>query len=260
MNRILLSLVTAQIMFAQASAPDEARRQGILERMKDAALNYGSRLQDFLCVEVVKRSTDAGIVKHMHPLDTQEREVTYLNHKERYRDLTVNGKPASPTNQIKPGYFLGGSEFGEALNYIFAPKNAAKFEWDHVENSSTQRLCVFRYRVTTKDSTMVEFANGATIVLQHHGAVSADCESGMPLRIQLETEPATLAQNSSRIAIGLKLEVQYAMTDIGGKQFLLPQSADELSRFGGTRVRVAIQFRDYRKYEASSAVTFDTEK
>lgn len=260
MRVAVMLLLASTALVAQESAPNAARQRAILERMKDAAINYADRLQDFLCVETIERSKREGLIKRWQALDTQEREAAYADHLEHYRALTVNGKPASDSNKIKPGYFLGGSEFGPALGYIFDPKNAAQFEWERVENSGSQRLCVFRYRVTTKEGTMAMQADQDRIALQHHGMVFSDCENGLPMRIRIETEPATLVRPNAKIAIGWNIDIRYAMTEIAGKQFLLPQTAAEWSRFGGTQVRLAIGFRGYRKYEASSAVTFDTEK
>jgi len=191
-------------------------------------------------------------------LETQEREVGYISHQERYRVLNVNGKPPG-VEKIKPGYFLPSGEFGTPLGYIFDPKPAAEFEWDHTEQSGGKRLCVFRYRVTTAESTIILYANGDRVHLRHHGLVYADCETAMPMRIQIEAEPASVVQKLSKIALGWKIDIHYAMTAIAEKEFLLPQSAEEIVRFGTTLTKVEIQFQQYRKYESSSTVTFDAD-
>jgi hypothetical protein len=77
----------------QTPEPDAAARNGILARMKNAAANYTGRFQDFLCVELIKRSKeDSGLLRHWQALDTQEREVSYVAHQEHFRTLKVNGK------------------------------------------------------------------------------------------------------------------------------------------------------------------------
>jgi len=256
-----LCLMTAAALSAnpQTREPDKAQQNSILERIKTAAVNYADHLQDFICIESIRRSKEDGLIKRWQPLDTEERELSYFSQKEHYRTLTVNGKPPSPGNQIKPGYFLAGGEFGPALDYIFNPKNSADFQWDHAEAAGSARLCVFRYRVTQKDGTMKLFANGDTVHMQHHGLLYADCDRAALARIQIETEPATVVQNGVKIALGWKIDIRYGMTPIAGKEFLLPQQSEEQVRFGGTQTKVEIQFQQYKKYDSSSKVTFDSE-
>jgi hypothetical protein len=256
---LALASVLALRISGQTPEPYAAPRNTILAKMKDAAVNYAERLQDFLCVELIKRSKeDAGPFKHWQALDAQEREVGYISHQEHYRVLSVNGKPPT-VPKIKPGYFLPSGEFGTVLGYIFDPKSAAKFEWDHAEQSGDRRWCVFRYRVTTAESTMILYANGDRVHLRHHGLVYADCDTSMPMRIQIDAEPAAVVQKLSKIALGYEIDVRYALTPIGEKEFLLPQSAEETVRFGSTQTKVEIQFQQCRKYESSSTVTFDAD-
>jgi hypothetical protein len=40
-------------------------------------------------------------------------------------------------------------------------------------------------------------------------------------------------------------------------KFLLPQQATEIAPFGKTMTKAEMQFRDYRKYDSSSNITFD---
>ena len=257
MGMAALAVALALCASGQTPEPGAAARNDILTRMKDAAVNYADRLQDFLCVQLIQRSKeDSGPFKHWQALDTQEREVGYIAQREHFRVLSVNGKPPE-VEKIKPGYFLPGGEFGTALGYIFDPKAVAKFEWDHAEQTGGQQLCVFRYRVSASESTMVMYSDGELTHFGHHGLIYADCKSAMPVRMQIESEPASLRRGIFKVALGWNMDVRYAVTPIGEKEFLLPQSAEEIVRFGNTQTKVEIQFHDYRKYESSSTVTFD---
>jgi hypothetical protein len=243
----------------QIPEPNAAARNAILARVKDAAVNYADRLQDFLCVQRIKRSKeDLGPFKHWQVLETQEREVGYIAHREHFRVLSVNGKPPAG-EKIKPGYFSLGGEFAKPLGYIFDPQSAAEFEWDRLEQSGGRRLCVFRYRVTTTEGTMVMYADADRVHMQHHGLVSVDCDSGMPMRIQIETEPASVQRGILKVALGWKIDIRYAITAIAGKEFPLPQAAEETVRFGSTQTKAEIQFEQYRKYESSATLTFDAD-
>jgi hypothetical protein len=101
---------------------------------------------------------------------------------------------------------------------------------------------------------MILSANAEQILMRHHGLVYADCETALPMQIQIEAEPAFV--NGSRIVLGWKLDIRYAMTAIGGNEFLLPQTAEETVQFRALQTKVEIQFQQCRKYESSSTVTF----
>lgn len=246
-------------LFAQAPVPTPiADRQALIVRMRDAALNYADRLQDFLCTQFTTRTVDtSGTGKRWKLLETQELELGYISHKEHYRLLKVNGKDRDPEKKVKRGYWTPGGEFGSSLLTIFAPKVAAEFEWDREEVSAGTRSCVFRYRVPVTTSDYVIQADLDHVKMAHRGFVTADCETGGVTRIQMETEPASVKRGGRDLAIGMQLDLRYGPTKIGGKEFLLPREAVEIAPFGKTLTKVEIQFRDYRKYDSSSNITFD---
>ncbi len=70
---------------------------------------------------------------------------------------------------MKPGHWTPGGEFGSSLLYIFAPKVAAQFDWDHEESSAGMRACVFRYRVPVATSNYVIQADIDHVKMAHHG-------------------------------------------------------------------------------------------
>ena len=258
MLKQLLFLVPAAL-FAQTPAPPTAAdHQALIALMRDAALNYADRLQDFLCTQFTTRTVDtSGTGNRWKLLETQELELGYITHNEHYRLLKVNGKDRDPAKKIKKGYWNPGGEFGSSLLYIFAPKVAAEFEWDHEESAAGTRSCGFRYRVPVATSSYVIQADLDHVRMAHHGFVTADCETGAVMRIQMETEPASVKRVGRDYAIGMTLDLQYRQAAIGGKGYLLPQWATETGIFGKTLTKVEIQFRDYRKYDSSSNILFD---
>jgi hypothetical protein len=242
----------------QPSAPDAVEQQALVARMRDAAINYADRLQDFICTQSTARSVDhSGSGKHWTLLETRELELGYIAHKEHYRLLKVNGKTRDLEKSVKKGYFIPHGEFGTSLQWIFDPRAAAEFAWDHEELSAGKRQCVFRYLVPKTTSTYVMRADADRVTLAHHGFVTADCDDGVVTRIQIETERAFVKRQGQDLAIGLQLDVQYGPTVIGSKQFLLPRQAVEIAPYGKTLTKVEIQFQQYRKYESDSTITFD---
>ncbi len=242
----------------QVPTPDAAAQQAMIARMRDAAINYADGLQDFLCTQLTTRSADSsGAGKHWKLLETRELELGYIEHKEHYRLLSVNGKTTDPEKGVKKGYFIPHGEFGTSLRWIFDPKAAAEFEWDHEEASAGKRSCIFRYRVPVATTTYTMRADADRVKLAHHGFVTADCDTAAVTRIQIETDRASVRRNGQNLTIGMQLDLRYGPTTIADREFLLPLEAVEIAPFGRTLTKVQIQFRQYRKYEASSNIIWD---
>jgi len=253
-----LSLTLILSASGQTAAPDAAAQQALIARMREAAITYADRLQDFLCTQFTTRSVDAsGSGKHWKVLETQELDLGYIAHEEHARLLKVNGKTTDLEKRVKKGYFRPGGEFGSSLLRIFDPKAAAEFQWDHQESIAGARACVFRYRVPVETSTLVMTADLDHVKMAHHGFVTADCDTGAITRIQIETEPASVVRRGHDVAIGVQLDVSYGPTVIGSKEFLLPQHALEIVPFGQTRTKAEIRYENYRKYDSDSNITFD---
>ena len=233
------------------STPGPGEREALIARIRESAITYADRLQDFICVRVTARSAGAvGAHTRWKRLETQEHELTYVGHREGHTLLKLNGKPPQAGRSPKGGYFQPGSEFGSYFSKVFAPTAGAEFIWDHEEQSGGRRVCVFRYRVPLSTSTWSVTANGDEIRMGHHGFVHADCDTAGVVRLQLETEI------SEGKPVGIQADIHYGPVPIGGKEFLLPVHVEEIARYRGQLTKVEMEFRDYRKYSADSSITF----
>lgn len=246
----ILQLV-AVALCARGQSPDA------VVRMREAALSYGDRLQNFTCTEILARaigpSPDGMKWK---PLETQEWEVNYVDHREHRTLLRVNGDEIEPEKQMKHGYFQGYGQFGEALHKILDPKVKAQFEFDRQEGQT----CAYRYRAAQANSTAGVHADRDDLQLGHHGTVWADCATGDVTRFYTETELGFVRRAGRRVQVGYRLEVRYGLVNIGEKEFLLPQTAVQNAVFYKTWTKAEIRFENYRKYDASSTVTFEKER
>jgi len=237
--------------YCQQLTPGSPEREAILSRIREGAISYADRLQDFVCNRVTVRS--AGVVSphtRWKRLEIQEHELAYVGHREQQRLLKVNGQPPESGQKIKGGYFSPGSEFGSYFQKVFDPAAKAEFTWDHEAQTDGGLVCVFRYSVPLSTSTWSVSANGQEFRLAHHGLVDASCDTGAVVRLRLETE----APNHE--PVGIQTDIYYGSVQIAGKQFLLPVKVEEIARYLSQLTKVEMQFRDYRKYSADSTITF----
>jgi hypothetical protein len=252
-------MAPAMIVFAagaQTPAPEPAERSAIVSRMQEAARAYADRLQNFTCTQFLVRSAgNSPDGPHWKKLDTQEAELDYVDRKEHYTLLRVDGQATDATKRIKQGpYLTPGGEFGAMLQKIFTPQAQAGFEWDHEEADGAARSCVFRYKVSQATSTEVIRVDGDSVRVGHHGMVWADCETGSVKQFRLESDfgEVQLKRAGPRFPVGFQLDVHYAPVAIGAQEFLLPHTVEETSLFDKTWTRVEIRFEQYRKYDANS--------
>jgi len=245
---------------AQISAADTEAHASVIARIREAALSYGDRLQNFTCVQTLARSIGPSIDgSRWKPLETQELELNYVDRREHYNLLQVNGETTDLQKRIKPGYFRGYGQFGSALLNIFDPKANATFEWDHAESGPGGKVCILRYGAPQSSSSIVITADMDRVRVGHHGSVWANCESGAVTRFVTETDPADVRRLGRRVPIGYRLDVRYGPVTLGSTEFLLPQSAIQIALFNKTWTKAEIQFRQYRKYDANSIIKFDRE-
>ena len=251
--RIALAVLTLGAA-APGQPPDTT---AIVARMKEAALAYTDHLKNFTCTQSLTRNAGSSPTgPHWKLLDTQEAQLDYVDRKEHYQLLKVNGKTTDPEKRIKRGYFLPGGEFNSLLEKVFNPRAKAEFVWDHEEAGAGGRACAFRYNVPQASSTYVITADLDHVRLGHHGMVWADCASGAVIHIVIETDIGEVMRGKTHVPLGTRAEVRYAQATIGDQQFLLPEFAQTTALFYKTWTKTEIHFGEYRKYDASSTVKF----
>jgi hypothetical protein len=260
---LCLLLAIARIAVAQAPAPPGAAaaqapaaaddHAALIARMRQAARVYTQGLEDFLCTKITTRSGDrSGAGSRWKPLDVEESEVSYVDHKETETLKKVNGQSADLN--IKQGYFIPGGEFGASLLQIFSSNVHAQFTFDHQESAAAQQLCVFRYRVPFETSRWGMSDGTQNVGFAHHGFVYADCSSGAVMRIHMESEPARMHSLMFHFPVGERLDVSYRPTVIAGKEFLLPYSAEAIAWYDNDWTRAEMQFTNYRKFQSDSRI------
>ena len=238
---------------AQQLEPEQAR---LLEQAREAALRYSDSLPDFLCTEVVRRTQDAHGNGRWRDLDTLTVKLSYFGHREDYKLMEVDGKPTLLEYELVAGAVSTG-EFGTRLYAVFDPRSRGDFRrkgWTTLRN---RRVARFSYRIARENSSYELVhrplqAGPNAIIVAYHGDVYVDEETHMTLRLTLRAEiPHGFPIN------GNDSSVDYEFAEVGGKRYLLPSHAYSRAESGKYVAENHVEFREYRKFQAESSVTFD---
>jgi len=259
MNRFLVSgILWASVLAAQAQpsdAPlDPAAQDRLLEAIQEYGAQYISSLPNFLCVQVTHQFETGLNSNRWHKGDTLSARLSFHDGQEKRTLELVNGKPADPTRRIWRTPVTTEGEFGILLANVAAPSSDATFTWNRWETIRGKRLAVFDFTVDREHSTLVmQLSDLAKGVLAYRGSVYADPESGAVWRITDIADKDIPRQLRMK---EISTVIDYSVTVIGGKSYLLPSTASVLTVTDDARVRNDMEFQDYRKFEAESVIKF----
>jgi hypothetical protein len=242
---------------ARAQHPLDEEQTRLVEGARAAALEYSSSLPDFLCTERIVRREDPRNDNRWRPLDTLTVRLSYLDHRENYKLMAIDGKPTQ-LEYLAVGGALTTGEFGSRLIALFTPESKAVFEWKGWAQLHGRRVAVLHYRIGRENSTfLVGEGTGDpkgknAIVVGYRGEVSIDEETRRVLRLTAMAElPAGFPIRESTST------VEYDFRKVGGKQFLVPVSAVAGMRRGNYKSENHVEFRDYRKFQGESTISFE---
>lgn len=266
MLRALVLLLFPVLAFAADCSLDGAGEQQILDAMTENARNYAQELPNFLVTRVTKRFLDPSGNGHpFRMIDTIEEQLSYFEHKEKYKTVSVNGMPAAPG--LQPGLSTGG-EFGSIFEDIFSPKTRADFKWKRCQTIHGTPMYVFEYR-ETKAKGVISFSTTqpgrpttsmserdlnqqVQVSVPYHGLIYADRQTQKVMRLTIISEmPKNFPMREA------EREIDYGWTPVGGGEYLLPQKVDVHARFRFTSMHNETEFLLYRKFEADSVLKFD---
>jgi hypothetical protein len=237
-----------------APPPEEQTR--LIERARAVALQYSANLPNFIATETVRRYLkDDG--KPWKVRDTLEIDVAYSPDGERYKPLSVNGKPTKKKFGSLGG-FISAGEFGSLLRFIYRPESAAKFRWERWGYVRGQRVAVLGFAIDRRHSNYTVSAvknifQRYRLVTGAVGLVYIDPESHRTLRFSDGDDglpPDWPIQETWSV-----LDYDYA--EVGGEKYLLPRRIDMRVVFQKSRGRNITEFANYRKFAAEATVTFE---
>lgn len=230
-----------------ASAPPE----DLIERARITAYEFGATLPNFICDQLTMRSTSGTKVADWRMRDRVEVELLYVDGKEDYRNIRINGKALKKGSPEDSGTWSTG-EFGTTLLDIFSSTTNAKFTKKVASSASGMDAIVYDYTVEQPNSHW-EIRYGRTVKPAYKGSLWIDPRSARVLRIEMQARnlPADYEMDT------IELVVDYNFVTIAGQKYLMPYKSENLACFRGTFncTKNEIQFRNYRKFGAESTIS-----
>ena len=243
---------TAASSWTDAPSSDDQRK--LLEVIRRYANEYVGKLPNFICQQVTRQFEAGKKPVHWHKGDILSSKLIYSQGREERSLELVNDKPVGREGRILRRPLVTEGEFGILLGQVFGSMTDAQFAWDRWETMRGQRVAVFSFFVDKQHSTLrLSLSDLARAIVAYHGSVCADPSSGAIWRLTDQADDIPQEVNTKSIST----TVDYDFVAIGERTYLLPVQASVVLDTGTRHLRNDIEFRDYRKFETDSHITFE---
>lgn len=252
----LLSMAGAlQCQTSSPPPPDAVEQQKVLADATEYAISHEANLPNFECTQTTRRFEDFNN-NGWRPIDLIVEHLTYFDHREVYKVLTVNGQSSRIAHDQLRGASSSG-EFGSVMRSIFLPQTETEFAWQDWFTLRGRRMHVYGYRVQAfKSSYRVEVPEKSLdLVTGYHGLIFIDSENHRVHRITLHADEIPLSFPIQDISLTL----DYDYTRIGDGDYLLPLQFELRSREGVQLIRNEVDFDNYRKFNVVSVITYGSQ-
>lgn len=251
---LLMGAALAQAQSETAPAtPDEASQHRMLAAMHQYAAAYVANLPNFICDQTTYQFEAGRKPKHWHKGDVLTSKLVFNEGREQRTLELVNNRPIQHTLRYWRAPLTSEGEFGTLIETVFGPSSAAEFRWNRWDAIDGAPVAVFDYAIDRLHSTLsLSLSDLAKAIVAYHGSIYADAQTGVIRRISSGADdiPSEVRTRS----IGTTIE--YGDVDIAGQKYYLPVSAVVTLATESSNVRNEIQFRNYRKFEADSHITY----
>jgi hypothetical protein len=241
-------------ILAPLAVPDAAQQKEVLAAVTQNALNYSDSLPNFICLQVTQRYVDRAGGDHFVPTDKIAERLSYFEHKEDYKVISVNDAPVTNRKHEQLGGATSSGEFGTMLREIFDPASQTEFQWERWGKLRDHIMHVFSFRVRLENSQYRITAEDVkrTVTVGYHGLIYADRDSRSVMRITMEADdiPADFPIRSASETL------DYDSIAISGEKFILPLKVEMQMRDGKSAMKNEAAFRLYNKFGAETNIQF----
>ncbi|MDZ4798628.1 MAG: hypothetical protein SGI92_10735, partial [Bryobacteraceae bacterium] len=222
-------------------------------KAREATLAYLGSLPNYYCKENIARYVSTSTPVSWRAVDLLSMALVYEKGRERYTNITINGKPAKKGMEEMSGSWSTG-EFATVLQDLFHESTAAEFRLLRTASIAGRDATVFDFEVDQANSHWRVQVPGQVFMPAYKGSVWIDKETSKVLRVEMQARKVPKAFPLDTV----ESAVEFGFVRIGDQQFLLPTHAEILSCVRGTSdcSRNVIDFRNYHKYSGESTITF----
>ena len=238
---------------ARPSPPGEpAALDSEVVEARDAAATFSATLPNYVVQQVTTRYVSYTQPPSWSVMDVVGAEVAYIDGKEDYRNVTINGRPVRRPVEQTGSWTTG--EFGTTLDDILAPATNAAFKRLGEQTIGNRMVVVYEFSVKQPNSHWTIVGEGQRYSPAYTGMLYIERLSHRVLRI----EQFTQAMPSSFPFEKAESIVDYDFVRIDQGSHLLPSHAGNMicKRGPGVCTRNEIEFRNYKKFTSESQIKF----
>ena len=222
----------------------------LIERARRIALYYTDNLPNFVCTKTSRGGWwKDGTRSRWRQTSEVTAEVQFVDRRESYRNVTVNGRPSR--KDFRDIAAVGG--FGSALYDLFRPEAGAVFIRSGDAVIGDREVAGFRMEVRRLRYGYTMGPKKWRINVGFRGLVSIDKATGRVLRYEAREMlgiPSDYPfQQASR-------SIDYGYVPIGGKPHLLPVRSRWVLRYPKKSYIEYIEWTNYRKFGADTDITY----
>jgi VWFA-related protein len=219
--------------------PSQKDLDRILADARRSALGYADALPNLICRQTTQRLYDTGN-GDWRLRDTITEDLTYIDHREKRLKI---GRSVTPDDSDSD--LISAGEFGYNLTNIFKPESQTVFTWKETSTLNGEPVEVFDYHVDLENSQLLLIAPDNSAVAGYHGVIYIDRAAHGVRSLTLISDKVPKNFVIRKAAI----RVDYDYVTINDHDYLLPVSAQVITRLGGTNARRNdLQFNDYRRF------------
>ncbi len=226
----------------------------VIQQTREKAAEFGGQLPNFFCQQMTTRYESDHPREGWTALDIVTADVAYEEGRESYKNIKINNRPVNKSMEDIGGTRSSG-EFASILEDLMSPDTAAIFRKNGTDSIAGRSAWVYTFEVPRERSHWRVEAPAQLYYPAFKGSVWIDKQTYRVLRIE---------QEASNIPILFPFDTVETATDYNyvrlstPQEYLLPVDAEVLSCVRGSSncARNRIEFRNYRKFESESSITF----
>jgi hypothetical protein len=224
----------------------------LIDKVRMRAGEFSTSLPNFICEQLIRRSTSGNSGKSWKLQDTVLVEVMLVDGKEDYRNARRNNKPVEWEKVKDTGTWSAG-EYGTVLRDILHPATRAEFKKRGEDRIGGQSLEVHDYVVQKENSHWTIAFGGRPVRPKYRGAIWIDTKENMVRRIEMEAlnMPADYAIRH------VEMTLEFGPVKIGNEWYILPTRTENLACGAGSSncSKNETDFRNYRKFSTESTIS-----